>query len=62
MTKSEIAAKVEWEGGLAETILGYGLSWTELPADAPNEIKAAWLHVQGVRADVERIENWLEDE
>ena len=60
MTKEEIEAKVECEGGVGETIMGYGLNPNYLPEDAPQEIKCAWIRLynQG-RKDLDLIEDWL---
>ena len=62
MTKEELDDKIDWEGGIAETITGYGLSPGNLPEDAPPEVKAAWerLYTQA-RDDIEIIEKWLYD-
>lgn len=60
MTKEEIAGKVEWEGGIPETILMYGLSSTVLPHEAPIAVREAWerLYDQS-RRDIILIEGWL---
>lgn len=60
MTREELAAKVDWEGGVAETLTGYGLASGMLPEDAPQTVKSAWerLYTQG-REDIEVIEEWL---
>lgn len=39
-TREELARKVEWEGGLEDTI-AYGVRWTHLNPDDP-ELIAAW--------------------
>jgi hypothetical protein len=62
MTKEELAAKVEWEGGVAEAIIGYGLKLEDLPPDAPTHIRACWKTVQDARFAIEQIANWLEAE
>ena len=63
MTKDEIFSKVDWEGGVAETIIGYGLDVTNLPDDAPMEVVKAWNRLRLVASkDIETIQNWLDSE
>lgn len=59
MTREEIAAKVEWEGGVYETICGYGMDSSVLPEDAPPNVRTCWEMVKAADAAVEVIENWL---
>lgn len=63
MTKEEIDAKIDWEGGIAETITGYGLAPSCLPEDAPQSVKTAWerLYTQA-REDIDIIDKWLDEE
>ena len=60
-TVIELAGKVEWEGGVAEAILSYGITPDELPDDTPAEITEAWQRVFGVTTDIEKIEMYLEE-
>jgi hypothetical protein len=59
MTRDELAAKVDYEGGVAEAIAGYGMSLAWLPDDTPDYIRAAWKRVYDIQPDVEVIEEWL---
>lgn len=58
----DLAAKVEWEGGLTEAILGYGIKSEELPEGTPEEVVEAWKRVEAVKPDLAVIENWLPEE
>jgi hypothetical protein len=58
-TKEDLAAKVDWEGGLAETIFGYGISADELPENTPPRIVRCWTAVEQVSGDLNEIDNWL---
>lgn len=62
MTREEIAAKVEWEGGLGETINGYGLNSSVLPDDCPENVRNAWMNVEAINVDLDVINNWLDGE
>lgn len=57
--KQELADKVEWEGGLTDAILDYGISAVDLPADTPAYIREAWGRIQDVSSDVDLITEWL---
>lgn len=61
MTREELNEKVDWEGGIAEAIIGYGLTADDLPADAYGPVIEAWkrLQSQGAR-DIRLIGDWLE--
>ena len=59
MTKEDLAAKVEWEGGVFEAITGYGIGLDDLPEDAPTFVRANWKLVVDAGYAVGRIENWL---
>lgn len=59
MTKEEIAGKIEWEGGVVDTILDYGLDVSFLPDDVPAEVAEAWSRIQDIDEDVSTIEEWL---
>ena len=56
----EVAAKVDWEGGVTSAILGYGLGAVCLPSDAPQEVRNAWLAVEAIADDVDIIRAWLD--
>jgi hypothetical protein len=62
VTGPELAAKVDWEGGVAEAITGYGLTLDDLPEDAPAYIKANWKIVQESASAIERIQVWLDEQ
>ena len=55
----ELAGKVDWEGGLTEAILGYGIKSEDLPVGTPPEIVDAWKRVEAVGPDVDKIQSWL---
>lgn len=61
MTKEELAAKVEWEGGVIEAITNYGLDTADLPDDVPAQIAEAWYRVQMIAADEYLIQEWLNE-
>ena len=58
--REELAAKVEWEGGVSETILGYGITVEDLPDETPAEVRAAWARMEAVSPDERMIGHWLE--
>lgn len=58
-TKDELASKVDWEGGVAEAITGYGISVDALPEDAPTWVRANWKVVQESGPAIRRINEWL---
>lgn len=60
MTKDELAAKADWEGGIAEAICIYGLAPVHLPADCPESVREAWerLYTEA-RNDIKTVEDWL---
>lgn len=60
MTREDLAAKVDWEGGVAEAITGYGISSRTLPEDAPGEIVRAWRRVEESSKDIAAIQKWLD--
>lgn len=57
----ELWSKVDWEGGLVDAILGYGIRVEELPVGTPQEIIEAWERIEAMDADVNLINTWLED-
>ena len=59
MNREDLAAKTDWEGGVAESIFSYGLKSADLPKNAPSSIKQAWQRVEAVKDDVHAIEKWL---
>jgi hypothetical protein len=60
MTKEEIAAKADWEGGIADLILDYELDPIHIPEDAPDDVKTAWCRLYGDgRKSIAIIERWL---
>lgn len=62
MTKEELAAKVEWEGGLAEAVFGYGLTRADMPEDAPTWVWANWQCLMDAKGALRRIEEWLDED
>ena len=58
-SKEELAEKVDYEGGAAEAINGYGIHSDELPEGTPPKIVEAWKRVESVGTDIIAIENWL---
>lgn len=56
----DVASKVDWEGGVTETILGYGLGSENLPADTPQDVVEAWKVIEGVGEYVSTVQNWLD--
>lgn len=61
-TKEEVRDKVDWEGGVAEALTGYGIDSSVLPDDTPDDIVEAWDRVYFSRQDVDKIERWLEED
>lgn len=61
-TKKELAQKVDWEGGVAESINGYGIPFTSLPEDAPFEIVQAWQAIEATGEAERAIYTWLESD
>lgn len=60
MTKEEFASKVDWEGGPAEAIMGYGLGVGDLPEDAPAEVvEAVWV-LEKARDALRTIEEYID--
>jgi hypothetical protein len=55
MTKDELAAKVEWEGGIPDAILDYGLTIADLPVDVID----AWYRIYMISDDVDLVNEWL---
>lgn len=62
MTREELAAKVDWEGGVHEAIAGYGLPPELLPEDVPVSVLAAWQNIYATDRDARIIEKWLSDD
>lgn len=59
-SKQDLAAKIDWEGGVTEAINGYGISHETLPDDTPIDIFNAWVRVEAIAADVDKIYEWLD--
>lgn len=59
MTRDELAAKADWDGGLPECIFGGILKHTDLPASAPTEIKQAWKRLEEAKRDMDFVGEWL---
>ncbi len=59
ISKEDLAAKIDWEGGLAESIFGYGMKSSELPDNAPAAVKQAWKQLEEVRPQADLINKWL---
>ena len=63
--RRQLAEKVEWEGGVLEAIVGYGM-----PADIvisaygpmPANVEMAWRRIELVESAARVVENWLEGE
>jgi len=58
-THAELAAKVEWEGGVYDAICDYGIPTTRLPEGTPIEVLLAWEHVATSRIYRDVIDAWL---
>lgn len=58
-TKDGLAGKVDWEGGVAEAITGYGISSDALPEDTPRKVVESWKNIEGMSEDISRINEWL---
>jgi len=59
VTREDLAAKADWEGGLCEAIFGYGLKSSDLPKNAPSEIKQAFRALEAVKPQVDLLNKWL---
>lgn len=59
--KQDLAAKIEWEGGVFDAAL-YGIRSTDLPEGTPQNIIDAWQHLEAVIVQEEMIINWLDEE
>lgn len=61
----QLAEKIDWEGGVYNAIVGYGIrpsmiqEWYGKPL--PAEIKAAWEKVMSVESAIREIANWLDN-
>lgn len=58
-TVYDLFSKVEWEGGLYETINDYGVSSDELPIGTPVSIIEAWDRIEATAPDSVLIWRWL---
>lgn len=59
--REDLAAKVEWEGGVSDAILDYGITHDQLPEGTPTEVVEAWKRVEEVSPDERMLGLWLED-
>lgn len=60
-TEQEFAEKVEWEGGLWETLTGYGLSYTDVvPGALRDALEQAERVIAEASTEIEAIEYYLE--
>lgn len=50
--RQEIADKAQWEGGIQEFILDYGLSLKHLP-EGDKELEKAWYRLEETKEDFE---------
>ena len=57
---ADVRDKVDWEGGIADAIIGYGLTASNLPENAPPEVVEAWLAIEAVVPHVRTISAWFE--
>lgn len=56
----DLAAKIEWEGGITEAILDYGIKSEDLPEGTPDEVVKAWQLIETDTAQaVKVISDWL---
>jgi hypothetical protein len=58
-TVYDLFSKVEWEGGLFETINSYGVSSDELPLGTPTDIIEAWDRIEATGPDAASIWRWM---
>jgi hypothetical protein len=58
---ADLAAKVDYEGSVADAIIGYGIKTEDLPDETPPDVRAAWDRVAGITDDVNYIIEWLDD-
>lgn len=56
----DLTAKVDYEGGVAEAIIGYGISASRLPEGVPADVVASWERVYSLSGDVDLISRWLD--
>ena len=50
-TLEDLAAKIDWEGGIAEAV-AYGIKHTDIPDGHP-DLAAAWARLEDVHAEME---------
>lgn len=58
MTKQELADKIDWEGGVFESV-EYGLKVSDLPEGVPPEVAEAWANLEKAVRDQDLINAWL---
>jgi hypothetical protein len=59
--KQELDDKIEWEGGIAEFTMGYGVNLEELPDETPDNVREAFRHLLAARRAVAIIQAWFDD-
>jgi hypothetical protein len=59
MTKAELAARIDWEGGVMEAV-EYGVKVGDLPVNTPEEVLDAWQQLQEAVPCFDVIYRWLE--
>jgi len=57
-TKDDVAAQVEWEGGVTD-LIEWGFKFSDLPDDTPSEVRAAWWRLAAALEGLPVIINWL---
>jgi hypothetical protein len=59
-SKEDLEEKVDWEGGPAQFIFGYGLKPSDLPDGTPDAVKQAVTRLAAqATADLETFRGWL---
>lgn len=58
MTREELIAKIESEGGVIAAV-DYGICVEDLPEDTPTEICNAWRRLEETEVDENLIIEWL---
>lgn len=58
-SREDLFVKVDYEGGVAESIFGYGIYAEDLPEETPARIVQCWTAVEQVADELHEIQNWL---
>lgn len=58
-TKQSLANAIDWEGGIIDLVIDYGLDIDELPDDTPEYVIEAFLNIKKIDQDIETINEWL---